>query len=108
MEARKAKLHDQLAKLNGEILTSEIPRPGSAVGMTPSGRKRPRISEFAARMMTGSLGIGSPKRQMGNDRRAVSTFVRPVKDMPSMGEAMEGVEESGVAVSLFVMEKSAS
>ncbi|OWZ51163.1 centromeric protein E [Cryptococcus neoformans c45] len=88
MEARKAKLTAQLAKLNSEILTSELPRhPSTIMGtpMSPPKPKRRRISDFSAIMSVGSdrigLGMGTPKKV---DRRAVSglTRVQEEEDAP--------------------------
>ncbi|WVQ73983.1 hypothetical protein IAR50_003564 [Cryptococcus sp. DSM 104548] len=80
MEARKAKLTAQLAKLNGEILTSELPRHSASsfnLPQTPSKPKRRRISDFSAIMSSGGdrmgLGMGTPKKAA--DRRAVSNLV---------------------------------
>lgn len=81
MEARKVKLAEQLAKLNGEILTSELPRSGVGLPVEQVRKRRPRISDFsslsAVSQSTGlGLGIpgGTPKKMI--DRRAVSTMVR--------------------------------
>ncbi|ODN80563.1 hypothetical protein L202_02763 [Cryptococcus amylolentus CBS 6039] len=80
MEARKAKLTAQLAKLNGEILTSELPRHSASsfnFPQTPAKPKRRRISDFSAIMSSGGdrmgLGMGTPKKAA--DRRAVSNLV---------------------------------
>ncbi len=76
MEARKEKLALQLAKLNGEILTSELPHDTQAP-------KRRRISD-------NFMGLGSPKRFAPIDRRAVSTMLKVTEesDMPSKGETV--------------------
>ncbi|WVQ81716.1 hypothetical protein IAT38_003841 [Cryptococcus sp. DSM 104549] len=100
MEARKAKLTAQLAKLNGEILTSELPRPGTATPLSPPKPKRRRISDFSAIMSTGSdrigLGVGTPKKV--NDRRAISGLVRVAEgeeEMPGIMGTLEAVTEGG-------------
>ncbi|WVF71322.1 hypothetical protein IAT40_006125 [Kwoniella sp. CBS 6097] len=89
MEARKAKLSAQLAKLNGEILTSEMPRSGSGLPMSPPKPKRRRISDFSAMVASGSgrsgIGLGTPKKTI--DRRAVSGMTR----VPEEGEEMAGI-----------------
>ena len=69
MEERKARLAEQLAKLNAEILTSDLiphvlsPKP-----------KRRRISDFHA------VGMGTPKK--GTDRRAVSNKIQVIEEEP--------------------------
>ncbi|WVQ99545.1 hypothetical protein IAU59_006681 [Kwoniella sp. CBS 9459] len=89
MEARKAKLSAQLAKLNGEILTSEMPRSGSGLPMSPPKPKRRRISDFSALVASGSgragIGLGTPRK--GADRRAVSGMTR----VPEEGEEMSAI-----------------
>ncbi|OCF32982.1 hypothetical protein I316_05320 [Kwoniella heveanensis BCC8398] len=89
MEARKAKLSAQLAKLNGEILTSEMPRSGLGLPMSPPKPKRRRISDFSAMVASGSgrmgIGLGTPKKS--SDRRAVSGMSR----VPEEGEEMAGI-----------------
>nr|KIR85317.1 centromeric protein E [Cryptococcus tetragattii IND107] len=101
MEARKAKLTAQLAKLNSEILTSELPRhPSTIMGipMSPPKPKRRRISDFSAIMSIGSdrvgLGMGTPKKV---DRRAVSglTRVQEEKDAPGIIGMLSAVGDSG-------------
>ncbi|RXK39315.1 hypothetical protein M231_03394 [Tremella mesenterica] len=74
MEARKATLNMQLARLNAEILTSEFPRGAQPA---PSMIKRRRISDFtptpgSSRM---ALGVGSPRPEK-DSRRTVSTMLR--------------------------------
>lgn len=82
MEARKSKLSEQLAKLNGEILTSELPRSGVGLPITSPRKKRPRISDFtslsSAALGLGGLGLGTPVKS--SDRRAVSHMVRVHED----------------------------
>ena len=73
MEARKAKLAQQLAKLNAEILTSELHAP-----QLP---KRRRISDNYRHLM-------SPK-QGTHDRRAVSSMVRVPEDVEMMSSNAE-------------------
>ncbi|KIR75894.1 centromeric protein E [Cryptococcus deuterogattii CA1014] len=101
MEARKAKLTAQLAKLNSEILTSELPRhPSTIMGipMSPPKPKRRRISDFSAVMSIGSdrvgLGMGTPKKV---DRRAVSglTRVQEEKNAPGIIGRLSAVSDSG-------------
>lgn len=90
LEARKAKLTSQLAKLNGEILTSELPRVGSMASIPVNRPKRRRISDFANLMGGGRLGMGSPKMRVA-DRRAVSGMIRLGEDeMPSLTGIVEG------------------
>lgn len=105
MEARKAKLTAQLAKLNSEILTSELPRhPSTIMGipMSPPKPKRRRISDFSAVMSIGSdrvgLGMGTPKKV---DRRAVSglTRVQEEKNAPGIIGRLSAVSDSGAPVS---------
>lgn len=102
MEARKAKLTAQLAKLNSEILTSELPRHSSTimgVPMSPPKPKRRRISDFSAIMSTGSdrigLGMGTPKKV---DRRAVSglTRVQEEEDAPGIMGRLSAIGDNGV------------
>jgi centromeric protein E len=69
LEERKKRLTVQLAKLNGEILTSELPRLNGMVPMSPAKPKRRRISEF--------LGHDRPKTPASN-RRAVSGRPPPI------------------------------
>ncbi|WRT66518.1 uncharacterized protein IL334_003477 [Kwoniella shivajii] len=89
MEARKSRLITQLAKLNGEILTSELPRSGSILPLSPPKPKRRRISDFSALMAAGSsrmgLGLGTPKKTI--DRRAISGMARVTEE----GEEMAGI-----------------
>ena len=95
MEERKAKLVSQLAKLNGEILTSEeIPRSMSGVLLSPKPKRR-RISDF------NSMGLGTPKKGMG-DRRTVSNMIRlsEEEEAPSMMSLMES-DSSKVSWLLF-------
>ena len=78
MEARKTKLTIQLAKLNGEILTSEIfPQPNTIAPATPKPKRR-RISDF------NMMGKGTPTKVAGVDRRAVSSMVRVPEDAPAV------------------------
>ncbi|EKD00397.1 centromeric protein e (cenp-e protein) [Trichosporon asahii var. asahii CBS 8904] len=76
LEARKAKLAQQISKLNGEILTSELPRSSTGLPASPPKKKRPRISDFTSTSQAANLGIGlgTPSKHM--DRRAVSTMIR--------------------------------
>ncbi|ORX37881.1 kinesin motor domain-domain-containing protein [Kockovaella imperatae] len=69
MEARKAKLAEQLAKLNAQILTSEAHQPQTVP-------QRRRISDNYKHLM-------SP-RQGTHDRRAVSSMIR----VPEEGEGL--------------------
>ncbi|KAK4683756.1 hypothetical protein P7C73_g6472, partial [Tremellales sp. Uapishka_1] len=97
MEARKHKLTAQLAKLNGEILTSELPRSMSGrLPMSPPKPKRRRISEFM-----GGLGVGTPRSMAISERRAVSGMVRVTEDveMPSMMGALVATSEREVTMS---------
>jgi centromeric protein E len=98
LEARKAKLTNQLAKLNGEILTSEMPRSNAGLPLSPPRPKRRRISDCAM-LGGGRLGLGTPKSKVANERRAVSSMMRlPEEDMQSMVGAMDSAD-SGVVVS---------
>ncbi|ORY32865.1 kinesin motor domain-domain-containing protein [Naematelia encephala] len=94
MEARKSKLSEKLAKLNAEILTSELPRMGAGLPLSPPRRKRPRISDFTSLAGPGVIGLGSPK-QIVQDRRAVSGMVRlsEEEDMPSIVGTLQTVQE---------------
>jgi len=98
MEARKAKLTAQLAKLNDEILTSEFPRSDSDNPAAIAKRKRPRISDFTSLMMNGRIGVGSPKRIAGNDRRAVSGQPRLGGGMQTMRTVLAVVGEDTAPV----------
>lgn len=92
MEERKAKLQEQLAKLNGEILTSEVvPRSMSGLPMSPK-MKRRRISDIS------SVGMGTPKKGMG-DRRAVSNMLRVTEEaeMPAIAKLIEVTESASVS-----------
>lgn len=85
MEARKAKLAAQLSKLNGEILTSELPRSSIGLPLEQVRKRRPRISDFSslsAASHTLGLGLGTPTATPKKvvDRRAVSTMVRHKED----------------------------
>ncbi|WOO81136.1 Kinesin-like protein KIN-7L [Vanrija pseudolonga] len=81
MEARKVKLTEQLAKLNGEILTSELPRTMTGLPTSPPRKKRPRISDFTSLTSAAlGIGLGTPTKTPVVDRRAVSTMVRVVED----------------------------
>lgn len=81
MEARKVKLTEQLAKLNGEILTSELPRTMTGLPTSPPRKKRPRISDFTSLTSAAlGIGLGTPTKTPVIDRRAVSTMVRVVED----------------------------
>nr|XP_031863411.1 uncharacterized protein CI109_001287 [Kwoniella shandongensis]KAA5530483.1 hypothetical protein CI109_001287 [Kwoniella shandongensis] len=104
MEARRARLKEQLAKLNGEILTSELPRPGSGFPMSPPKPKRRRISDFSAIMGVGTnrigLGLGTPQKM--NDRRAISGMTRVPEgeeEMPGIMGTLESVTEGSLAKS---------
>lgn len=91
MEERKARLVAQLAKLNGEILTSEeIPRSMSGILVSPKPKRR-RISDF------NSMGMGNPKKNMG-DRRTVSNMIRvsEEEEIPSMISVLETGDSSKV------------
>ena len=75
MEKRKSRLNAQLAKLNAEILTSEVPRAG--VPQTPTSKiKRRRISDWTPGPGGLGLGLGSPRRAVLDQRRVVSNMVR--------------------------------
>lgn len=76
LEARKAKLAEQISKLNGEILTSELPRSNTGLPASPPKKKRPRISDFTSTSQAANLGIGLGTPSKGMDRRAVSTMIR--------------------------------
>ncbi|KAL1411458.1 Kinesin-like protein kip2 [Vanrija albida] len=84
MEARKIKLTEQLSKLNGEILTSELPRTMTGLPTSPPRKKRPRISDFTSLTSAAlGIGLGTPTKTTRTpvlDRRAVSTMVRVVED----------------------------
>lgn len=80
MEARKAKLVSQLAKLNGEILTSELPRSGVGLPVSTPRMKRPRISDLTS-LSSGGLGLGTPTPKKAFDRRAVSNMVRVPEEL---------------------------
>lgn len=86
LEARKARLTAKLAKLNGEILTSELPRSASGLPISPVRPKRRRISDFST-----MVGLGTPRAKLGGDRRAVSGMPRLVEDpyVPLSGGAMK-------------------
>lgn len=103
MEARKAKLHAQLAKLNGEILTSELPRSFSGMPMSPPNQKRRRISEVLGGP---GLAIGAPKRTTVGERRVVSSTLRFKEDenSGSFSTAAVGVT-SMVSLSVEILAK---
>jgi centromeric protein E len=88
MEARKARLTAQLAKLNGEILTSELPRTGGLFPPSPSRPKRRRISDFASVV---GIGHGTPKKVFA-ERRAFSGLMK-VEEDGGMVERLELVTE---------------
>ncbi|WVO15973.1 hypothetical protein L204_103638 [Cryptococcus depauperatus] len=97
MEARKTKLITQLAKLNSEILTSELPRhhSGSLLPISPPKPKRRRISDYSALVSNGDrigLGMGTPKK---TDRRAVSGLIRVQEDnqIPGITATLDAVGE---------------
>lgn len=98
MEARKAKLQAQLAKLNGEILTSDLPRANSGLPMSPPQIERRRVSDFTSRVSGGRVGIGSPKKVVVNERRAVSGMMRVTEEveMPGMIGIFQASAEIGV------------
>ena len=95
MESRKSKLTTLLAKLNGEILTSEIPRAAAGMPLSPPHLKRRRISEFSSLMEAGRLGIGSPKKVVASERRAVSGMVRLTEEveMPGISGTIDAAAE---------------
>lgn len=98
MEARKAKLSEQLAKLNGEILTSELPRSGFGLPIVSPRKKRPRISDFtslssAAMGTMGGMGIGLGTPVKSVDRRAVSHMVRVSEDDLAAAGARDAMVE---------------
>jgi centromeric protein E len=86
MEARKNRLHTQLAKLNTQVLTSELPRAGP---------KRRRISDLYSVMGASRVGLGSPKQKALDNRRAVSSALRMPQvmedEMPAIHTQLEGV-----------------
>ena len=91
MEERKARLQEQLSKLNGEILTSEVlPRSMSGLPMSPKIKRR-RISDIS------SVGMGTPKKGMG-DRRVVSNIMRVAEEaeMPAIATLIEVTESTSV------------
>ncbi|WWC89175.1 uncharacterized protein L201_004093 [Kwoniella dendrophila CBS 6074] len=96
MEARKAKLAAQLSKLNGEILTSELPRSGSGLPLSPPKPKRRRISDFSAILATGSgrmgIGLGTPKKTV--DRRAISGMSRLTEESEGMAGIMNTLDQA--------------
>ncbi|WVW84086.1 hypothetical protein I302_106115 [Kwoniella bestiolae CBS 10118] len=96
MEARKAKLVSQLSKLNGEILTSELPRSGSGLPLSPPKPKRRRISDFSAIVASGSgrtgIGLGTPKKTV--DRRAISGMSRLTEENEEMAGIMGTLEQA--------------
>nr|XP_018262811.1 uncharacterized protein I303_04295 [Kwoniella dejecticola CBS 10117]OBR84969.1 hypothetical protein I303_04295 [Kwoniella dejecticola CBS 10117] len=97
MEARKAKLVVQLSKLNGEILTSELPRSSSGLlPISPPKPKRRRISDFSAIITTGSgrtnIGLGTPKKTI--DRRAISGMSRLTEESEEMVGIMGTLEQA--------------
>lgn len=72
MTARKERLAKDLALLNSQILTSELPASGAnfAVGATPR-KRRARISDVSVHSSASQfLGLGTPRKTI--DRRAVS------------------------------------
>ena len=90
MEERKAKLVAQLAKLNGEILTSEdIPRSMSGIHVSPKPKRR-RISDF------NSMGMGTPKKGMG-DRRTVSNMIRVSEEDELISTVLETADPGKVS-----------
>ena len=95
MEARKNRLHTQLAKLNTQVLTSELPRAGHGVPSLPSGPKRRRISDLYSVMGASRVGLGSPKQKALDNRRAVSSALRMPQvledEMPAIHTQLEGV-----------------
>jgi centromeric protein E len=104
MEARKNRLHTQLAKLNTQVLTSELPRAGHGVPSLPSGPKRRRISDLYSVMGASRVGLGSPKQKALDNRRAVSSALRMPQvledEMPAIHTQLEGV---GPKVSLLIL-----
>lgn len=94
MEARKFRLTTQLAKLNTQVLTSELPRAGSAVTLASPKPKRRRISDLHNALGGSRVGLGSPKQKALDNRRAVSSVLRmpqlPENDMPAIHAQLEG------------------
>lgn len=88
MEARKTVLSTKLARLNAEIITSEMPRSVAGLSATPIKPKRRRISEFA-----GPLGLGSPRRVV-NDRRAVSNMSRLTEEIETTTATITTLEST--------------
>jgi centromeric protein E len=93
MEARKSRLHTQLAKLNTQVLTSELPRAGSGIPSLPAGPKRRRISDLYSVMGASRVGLGSPKQKALDTRRAVSSALRmpqvPEDEMPAIHSQLD-------------------
>ena len=76
LEERKKRLTVKLAKLNGEILTSELPRLDGLMPLSPAKPKRRRISEF-----------------LGHDRpKTPTTHRRAVSGKPPSDDASESVQ----------------
>ncbi len=98
MEARRSRLHAQLAKLNGEILTSELPRAGSGLPLSPPQQKRRRISEVIGLTGDGRTGIGSPRRVICEERRAVSGMTRLTEEVE--GSGLNETWEAGAAIKI--------
>lgn len=76
MEARKYRLTTQLAKLNTQVLTSELPRVGSGMVLASPKPKRRRISDLHSALGASRVGLGSPKQKALDTRRAVSSMLR--------------------------------
>lgn len=100
MEGRKHKLTTQLAKLNAQVLTSELPRSGSGFPLSPPRKKRPRISDFTSMLQGERIGLGSPMRTVV-ESRAVSGLIRVSEDdeLPGMVGTMRVGAEIEVKVS---------
>lgn len=93
MEARKYRLTTQLAKLNTQVLTSEMPRIGSGLPLASPKPKRRRISDLHNALGGSRVGLGSPKQKALDNRRAVSNMLRmpqvPEDEMPPIHGQLE-------------------
>lgn len=106
MEARKYRLTTQLAKLNTQVLTSELPRSGSGVPLASPKPKRRRISDLHNAPGGSRVGLGSPKQKAFDNRRAVSSMLRmpqvPENEMPAIHAQLEGDTAKVLGCSLAV------
>lgn len=83
MKARKDRLAQDLAHLNSQILTSELPPTSIAIGVTGATprKRRARISDVSVHSSASQfLGLGTPRKSTAVDRRAVSTVVRVTEE----------------------------